>query len=229
MTSISIIFPEFEYFWAMISITRKGLDGWDNALVEGLKKEFEEKRCILLPQLLEESLLQKIIGDIEQSSFYENEHVSIEKKVFATDLSLPGKNLALHQVHFLLNNPRLFQLIGYITGCPPIKGFAGRIYRNMPGSDHHLDWHDDTQDKTRLVGLSMNLGREKYTGGLFQIRKRDAEELLREVACGHPGDTHIFAVSPHLQHRVTKTTGEHPRTAAAGWFVSEPPVPLFKK
>lgn len=212
----------------MITITRKGLEGWEDTLVNGLKKEFEEKHCILLPKLLEDSLLQKIINDIERSSFYENEHVSIEQKVFATDLSIPGKNLALHQVHFLLNNPGVFKLIEYITGCQEIKGYTGRIYRNMPDSDHHLDWHDDIKDKTRLIGISMNLGREKYSGGVFQLRKKGTEELLREVPCGNPGDMHVFRVSPLLEHRVTKTTGAHPRTAAAGWFVLEPQA-LFVK
>lgn len=211
----------------MISITRKGLEGVNDTVANELKQEFEEKHSIFLPQLLENSLLQKIISDIESASFYENEHTSMEK-VFATDLSIQPKNIALHQIRFLLNNQRLFQLIEHISGCLPIKGFACRIYKNMPGSGHHLDWHDDTSVESRLVGISINLGRERYGGGVFQLRKKGTEEILREVSCGHPGDMHIFRVSSKLEHRVTETTGEHPRIACAGWFFSEDPSPWYK-
>ncbi|MET0393840.1 MAG: 2OG-Fe(II) oxygenase [Chitinophagaceae bacterium] len=211
----------------MISITRKGLQGLNDAVADQLKQEFEQKHSIFLPQLVEESILQKIIRDIESASFYENEHTS-KDKVFATDLSIQSKNIALHQIRFVLNNPQLFQLIEHISGCLPIKGFACRIYKNLPGAGHHLDWHDDTSVPSRLVGLSINLGREKYSGGVFQLREKGKEELLREVRCGNPGDTHIFRVSSDLEHRVTQTTGEHPRIASAGWFFSEDPSPWYK-
>lgn len=213
----------------MIKVTRKGLQGADEALVTALKHEFEEKQCIVLPRLFEDELFQKIAASAGVAPFFENEHHSEENKVFAADLSIAGNNVALHQVNFLLNAPAIFRLIEDITGCSTVKGFMARIYRNMPGAEHYLDWHDDTIDKHRLIGVSMNLGLEKFDGGVFQIRRKGSDDLLRQVSCGDPGDTHIFKVSPELQHRVTKTTGKYPRTAAAGWFTDNKPAPLFKQ
>jgi hypothetical protein len=213
----------------MIKLTRKGLQGVDDALVTALKDEFEDRQCIVLPRLIEDELFQKIAVSAGAASFFENEHYSEENKLFAADLSIAGSNVALHQVNFLLNNPAVFRLMEDITGCGTVRGFTARIYRNLPGANHYLDWHDDTIDKHRLIGVSMNLGLEKFNGGVFQIRRKDSDEFLREVSCGDPGDTHIFKVSPHLQHRVTKTTGQHPRTAAAGWFMDNQPAALFKQ
>jgi hypothetical protein len=206
----------------MIEISQKGLEIKDPERISELKKEFGEKKCIVLTQLLDKNLIEKILLNVEKAQFHQKEHVDGTKKVFGTDLSIQARNLALHQVHLLLNNSMLFRLIEQITLCRPINGFAGRIYRNMPGTGHKLDWHDDTEDKTRIIALSMNLSREKYSGGVFQIREKESGRILCEVACGNPGDTHIFFVSPKLQHRVTKTTGRFPRTAAAGWFTDEP-------
>lgn len=213
----------------MIKLTRKGLQGVDDALVTALKYEFEERQCIVLPRLLDDELFQKIAVSAGAATFFENEHYSEENTLFAADLSITGSNVALHQINFLLNNPTIFRLIEEITGCDTVKGFTARIYRNQPGANHYLDWHDDTVDKHRLIGVSMNLGLEKYAGGIFQIRRKGTDEFLRQVSCGDPGDTHIFKVSPELQHRVTKTTGRHPRTAAAGWFTDNKPTPLYKQ
>lgn len=212
----------------MIKLTRKGLQGVDNAVLLALKQEFETCQCIVLPRLLEDDLFQKIAVSTGAASFFENEHYGEDNRVFASDLSIAGSSLALHQINFLLNNQTVFRLIEDITGCTGIMGFNARIYRNMPDENHYLDWHDDTIDKHRLIGVSMNLGLEKFDGGVFQIRRKGTDEFLRQVSCGEPGDTHIFKVSPDLQHRVTQTTGQHARTAAAGWFTDNKPAALFK-
>ena len=206
----------------MIEITQKGLVVTDDAQVSELQNEFAEKKCIVLPRLLDDGLLQKLLLHVENAQFQQKEHIDHENKVFGSDLSMQTKNVALHQIHFLLNNAMLFRLIERITQCKQVSGFAGRIYRNMPDAEHKLDWHDDTEDKTRIIAASMNLSRQKFSGGVFQIREKESKKILREVPCGNPGDMHIFEVSPKLQHRVTKTIGDFPRTAAAGWFTDEP-------
>jgi hypothetical protein len=212
----------------MIKVTRKGLQGADEALTTALQRDFTAHQCVILPRLIEDEVFQKIAAGAKSAPFVENEHQGQDKTVFAADLSIVGSNVALHQINFLMNNPAIFRLIEAITGCSTVQGFTARIYRNMPGANHYLDWHDDTIDKHRLIGISMNLGLEKFEGGVFQIRRKGSEELLREVSCGNPGDTHVFKVSPDLQHRVTKTIGDHPRTVAAGWFMDNKSAPLFK-
>ena len=206
----------------MITITKKGLIGGENSVIDELKHEFAQKQCAVLPRLIEDELLERIISNINAASFYENQHVGAGNVIFASDLSIQTKNIALHQVQFLFNNPALFRLIEAITGCSEIRGFSARIYRNMPGTAHFLDWHDDTSERSRLIGLSVNLSKEKYDGGIFQIREKGHTDNLREVGCVNPGDAHIFKVSPKLEHCVTTVNGSVPRTAGAGWFTSDP-------
>jgi hypothetical protein len=205
----------------MIEISQKGFVVKERDPINRWKEEFRQNHCVVLPRVLEKVLLKKIISDLETSFFSEKEHVS-NNETFATDLSVTGTNKSLHIIHLLLNNPGLFRVIEEITGCGPVKAYSGRIYRNMPGTEHRLDWHSDTEEPFRLVGISINLSSGTYEGGVFQIRKSDSGTILREVKCQDPGAAHIFRVSPHLEHRVTVTTGEVPRTAAAGWFLSSP-------
>jgi hypothetical protein len=205
----------------MIQVSQNGLLIGNDLTIIDLQEEFASKHCIVLPRFIEEKLLQKMMDNLQGASFEEKIHISEENTPFATDQSLQGNNIVLHQLHMLLNNKALFKLIENIAQIHGVLGFSGRIYSNLPGLGHHLDWHDDTVDKSRMVGISINLSKEKYTGGVFQLRSRNAEEFLKEVPCGNPGDAHIFRVSPQLQHRVTETEGIYPRTAAAGWFISE--------
>jgi hypothetical protein len=205
----------------MITITKKGLVECDSGLIEKLKHEFAEKQCAILPNLIEKDLLERIIEHVDRAPFYENYHTSFDNVIFASDLSVSTKNIALHELNFLLNNRQLFRLIEYITGCSEVRGFSGRIYRNMPDEGHQLDWHDDTSDPNRLIGISINLGKEKFDGGIFRIRKKGSEFNLKAVSGTNPGDAHLFNISPTLEHSVTKVTGNAPRTACAGWFTSK--------
>jgi len=209
----------------MVEITAKGLSGYDAGLIGQLKKEFAQRRCIILPNLIQKEILLKMLSRIESALFQPKDHVDnkIRNNVFANDLSIASNSVALHQINLMLNNPLLFKVIEEITGISGIKGFTGRIYRNMPSAGHHLDWHDDLGIAERLVAISINLSAENFENGIFQIRKKKSAAFLREVASGNLGDAHLFAISPNLEHRVTETTGQYPRTAAAGWFTSSPP------
>jgi hypothetical protein len=207
--------------YSMIQITQKGLIISENFQLQQYQKEFAEKQCIVLPQLITQSLLEKIVKCLQTASFRENQHLTEKNKIFATDLTIDGTHIALHQINFLLNNSKLFNLIENITNCQTISSFNCRIYKNLPSAGHHLNWHDDTIDHSRLIGVSMNIGAHKYLGGKFQLRRKGEVRLLREVSCGNLGDTHIFNVANHLEHRVTETEGDFPRVAAAGWFTNQ--------
>ena len=58
--------------------------------------------------------------------------------------------------------------------------------------------------------------------GVFQLRECDSETMLMEVPNTSPGDAILFRIARHIQHRVTAVEGTVPKTAFAGWFVSEP-------
>lgn len=204
----------------MITLTKKGLITCNSSLIEKLQQEFTATQCTVLPNLIEKELLEKVIRHVDDAPFYENYHTGSNDVIFASDLSVPTKNIALHELNFLLNNQQLFRLVEYITSCSGIRSFGGRIYRNMPGKGHQLNWHDDTSDPGRLIGISINLGKEKFEGGMFRIRTKGTAINLKVIGCTNPGDAHLFKVSPKLEHSVTRVTGNAPRTACAGWFTT---------
>ena len=96
----------------------------------------------------------------------------------------------------------MFQMVQQVTGCGPIGCFTGRVYRMLPGPGHYDSWHTDAIEH-RIVGMSVNLGRGMYTGGVFQLRELRSQKLLSEVANTGPGDAILFRISPDLAHRVT--------------------------
>lgn len=202
----------------MIQITQTGLKMPSETEILLLQQEFKEKRCIVLPQLVEKKLLEKTLQGISKGEFFENDHDQLQNGLYTLENTLKSKNIATHLIHFIINNKELFKVIQQITGCREIKSFKGRIYQLEPNSEHRLDWHEDTFDPVRILGISMNLSKEPYEGGVFQIKRKESDDILREIPCGHLSDTHIFDISNSLLHRVTQTTGKHPRVAAAGWF-----------
>ena len=91
----------------------------------------------------------------------------------------------------------------------------------VPSTGAHLSWHDDKADD-RLVGISINLSREAYRGGRFQLRDRRSQRTLTDIDNTGLGDAVLFRIAATLEHRLTELAGTAARTAAAGWFTSSP-------
>jgi hypothetical protein len=194
--------------------------------IAGLSRQFAQHHCVLLPALLAADVLQGLTDGLARARFNETVYYAHdlqgEDQEFAKDLMLAGGSSVMHALNFVMNRPALFEAIEQITGCQKIGCFYGRIYRSLPGSGHHLDWHDDLTDRNRLIGLSLNLSGHQYEGGVFQLRERISKRVTAEVAFEGLGTAHIFRIDPAMEHRVTPITGSHPRTMAAGWFMSQP-------
>lgn len=213
-------------------MTRTGLTA-DAGEIASLRDEFAQRHCVVLLHLLSPDVLQSLMQRLATAEFVETphyfHHAQGDAREFAKDLTIVGKSPVLHALHLLLNMPALFEVIEQITGSPKIGCFSGRIYRSLPGSDHHLDWHNDQEEATRLIGLSVNLSEQMYEGGVFQLRERVSERLTAEVTRGGLGSAHLFRVAPLVEHRVTPVEGLYARTAAAGWFMSQPPREVVLK
>jgi hypothetical protein len=95
------------------------------------------------------------------------------------------------------------------------------VARRVPGAGHEDAWHSDAVDG-RLAALTVNLSRERYEGGVLQIRAEPGGKIAYELANTGPGDAVIFKIDPRLKHRVTAPEGHAARTAFAGWFVTDP-------
>lgn len=206
----------------MLQITQSGAMSKAKDQSNGLRQEFDRQHCVILPQLFAPGLVRTLLQQIESARFYRNRVEDDLKREFAQDLTICGSEIALHVVHFVLNDPRVFRLVEEIAGCSRIGNFSGRIYRSLPNGDHHLDWHDDTDCPERLLGLTVNLSVKPFDGGTFQLRNKDSQQIICALQRLNPGDAHLFRIAPYLEHRVTCIKGQNSRTSAAGWFLSAP-------
>jgi uncharacterized protein (DUF2164 family) len=200
----------------MIQITRSGTIVSGSAKeLERLRSKFEQEHCIRLSTLLEPGLLQFVQRQLGDAKFNQRIHKDI-----AAELCMTG-NMILSLLYLLTNDLELFHVVQQITGCGRIGCFTGRVYRIRSDCGHYDLWHDDLIDD-RIVGMSINLSTEIYSGGLFQIRDRDSQQILQEVANVGFGDGIIFKLAGSLQHRISDVQGTVPKTAFAGWFRSQP-------
>jgi len=200
----------------MIQLTRFGMVcDTTEAELHALRGEFELRHCVLLPNLLEPKLLETLWRRLDRDEFYQREHPDTRLELCLKEQSTHGL------VHFLLNDPVLFDLLQQITSCGRIGRFYGRVYRMVPGAGHYDSWHDDAFEN-RMITISINLSRQLYHGGLLQLRDRKSKQLLHEVANTGFGDAIVFRVDRGLQHRVTDVDGEVEKVALSGWFVPWP-------
>ena len=199
----------------LIQLTRSGaVFSGSQRDVERLRARFEQHHCIRLPGLLDPGLLQIIKRRIEQARFDELGHVG------GLEICMVHDNTA-GLLHFLTNNLNLFRMIREITGCGRIGCFGGRVYRILPGTNHYSCWHSDAKDHI-LIGLSINVSAEVYSGGSFQLRRCGAEQILCQMPNTGSGDSILFRIDKSLEHRMTDVEGTVPKTAFAGWFQSRP-------
>ena len=200
----------------MVQLTRSGLNVSGSADdLYRLRAQFDRQHCIQLRGLLDADVFGFIQRQIDHAEFVDKTHENIGVELCMTD------NAALNLLFFLSNDDRFFQLVRELTGCDRIGAFMGRVYRMVPGTGHYDSWHNDCVAH-RMIGMSVNLSPQIYAGGVFQLRERRSQEILTEAPNTGPGDAILFRIADHVEHRVTSVDGAVPKTAFAGWFVSEP-------
>jgi hypothetical protein len=199
----------------MLQISRSGVVvSGSEADIERARADFEKQDWVRLPAILDRELLEIAQSQLCASQF-EEKTANLYRELTVADSALPFALL------LLLNNARLFKLIEEITGCGHIGCFRGRIYRIVPGANHHVEWHTDLNG-TRLVALSVNLNSEPYEGGVLSIREAATKRVLCELTNSGFGDAILFRIDERLQHRVSDVEGTVAKTALAGWFESAP-------
>jgi hypothetical protein len=183
--------------------------------VEHAREEFARFHSVKLEGLIAGSVLTAVQEELDKGEFADRTHHGI-----GTELCLkPGP--AFGMLMLMANDPALLRLVEQVTGCESIGCFEGRVYRFVPGSGHYDSWHSDV-GHGRLIALSINLSREPYEGGTFQLRSARAEHVLRELPNVTPGDGIMFRIDRGLRHRVTDVRGVAAKTAFAGWFRNTP-------
>ena len=198
----------------LLRLTGGGACDRRDAAVTEAADTFRRQQCLRLPALLDPVLLASVQNGIERGRFFTKHHGDA-----ATELCLePDATVGL--LHFLINDAVMYRLIEDLSGSP-VRCFFGRVYRHVPGTDHHHAWHSDLTEH-RTLGLSLNLSRTPYDGGVFEIRELGRPETTAAVANLAPGDAVLFRLGERLEHRITPVTGHSPKTAFAGWFRLEP-------
>jgi len=179
-----------------------------------LRSAFAEQHWLLLPNFLDDPLL-----DLIKQKLGQTEYRVVDRE---TGVELrPIDCTAYLATELLLNNPKLFRAIEAITGCDKIACFSGRIYRRPASSTYFNRWHTDISDEGRMIALSINLNAQAYEGGALQIRSAENHEVLCEVYNRQSGDALIFPVDERFEHRVCEVESGVAKTALAGWFRSK--------
>ena len=211
----------------MLQVSRNKITEPDKSELERLKAGFAETSCLFLPQFLDVSILNYFLRRLATTRFVPKFELDGQES-FGKVLFVPPDEAVIFTFHFLLNNPKLFRLIRAITACQAIGNFFGRMHRSEPQQNHLIDWHGDNADN-RLIGMTIDLSSEEYTGGKFQLRENNSEKILREINRTKPGDAFIFRIAPGLQHRLTTLESGGNRTVGVGWFRSQPDWQVFSR
>lgn len=194
---------------------KKTLQTKDRDTIAKLQEEFRQKHCLRLRNFFHPSVLREIQGKLSALKHYNKRH-----KGLASELCMNNNALSA-QIQFFLNDQKIFKFVEQITGCEAIGCFHGRVYHMVPGQGHYHKWHTDWND-SRILGLSINLSREVYSGGALQLRHQITKELYGDIRNTGFGDALLFRLSDYLEHRVTDVTGTAIKTAFAGWFSLRP-------
>jgi hypothetical protein len=200
----------------IVQLSRTGptVSGSDREL-RRLRAEFDRRHCIRFPSLLDPDSYRLIQRQVDEAAFAPRTHEKIAAELCMT------VNPALHMLNFLVNDGRFFHVVREVTGCGHIGAFIGRVYRMASGMGHYDSWHSDFVDH-RMIGMSVNLSPQAYSGGVFRLRERGSGTILTEAPNTGAGDAILFRIAHHVEHCVTDVEGAAPKTAFAGWFVSEP-------
>jgi 2OG-Fe(II) oxygenase superfamily len=125
-------------------------------------------------------------------------------------------------ISLMLHNQQLLRWIEQATGVGPVRAFAGRLAETRANGNDALAWHDDREDLTRLLAVVINLSDRPFSGGHFELRRKQAQHPHLIFDHDQPGSMLIFAVRPELEHRVTPLLAGGPRRVFAGWYLSRP-------
>lgn len=189
------------------------------AELAGARRHYDRRHWIRLPQFLSPDLFADLQNRLAFARFYERRHTGVVPP--SIDLCMEANGVSA-MLELITNDRALFDAVREITGCDPIARFSGSVYRLTPGLGHHHEWHDDVS-RNRVAAMSINLSPAPYTGGVLQMRDRETERMLDEIANTGPGDAVLFRLSPGLQHRAIEVT-EGLKTAFAGWFRTVSPL-----
>jgi 2OG-Fe(II) oxygenase superfamily len=204
-----------------LQITPRGTVSPSDAERAALAREFDDRHCVRLPQLLHPALLRRLQTRLAGADAWKpNVHDLVNgpstELVFADPITVGLLTAMFH-------DRVLWNAVARITDCDPIRSFDGRIYR-MDAGAHEDVWHTDASG-TYMVALSLNLTSGRFEGGELHLRECESKRMHTEIANTGQGDAIMFRIDGSLEHVVTPVTGAVPKIAWAGWFRRDSRLP----
>jgi Coenzyme PQQ synthesis protein D (PqqD)/2OG-Fe(II) oxygenase superfamily len=196
-----------------LSVDRSGLRIAGD--LEELRRQFAEQPYVELPGFVAPALLSIVERAVNAGDFAHRAHPGIGEELCLES----GPATAACQLVF--NDAALLDVVTQIAACSALRCFDGRVYRLEPQAGHYDSWHSDASDD-RMVGFSVNLSRDPFSGGVLEIRRAVSQQAEYAVPSVAFGSAVLFRISPALRHRVTPVRGGAARTAYAGWFRASP-------
>jgi hypothetical protein len=167
------------------------------------------QHALFLPGLLPHAVLQPLLGAVERGVFTPDEQTGANFR-FEVLQDLSPNLLAP------LSAPAFVARIEAASGLTGLGAFRGQVKR--VGSGHRFPWHQDKNRGQRL-GISIDLSRQRYEGGAFEVRWKWDREVLMSIRPQAPGDAHLIDVAEaRTVHRISPVVGPIPRTFLAGWY-----------
>ena len=184
----------------------------DHQCWQDASRKFAERQALMLPGILEEKLLARLCSIGEEACFAPYDLGSIGQEQVET------KHQVSRSLNFLLSRPALLRRLESLTGCGPLASIGGNLGRISVGTGEHLGWHDDMNEPSRKIAISICLSEVPYEGGEFELR---AKKATTRFAHQHrtPGDAVIFRIDAGLEHRVKPVLSGGPRLVYSGWFI----------
>lgn len=176
---------------------------------------FENVPALLIEGALDGQLLQSLLDRAAAAPFADDyvEHIGPRQVEFPQRV---GK-----VINLLLERPNLLEWFEAATGVSPLRAAAGRLVQTRANQQDELAWHDDSGDDRRRLGVVINLSKQAYDGGEFEMRYKVDDAPFLSFRHNQPGSIMLFAVRPDIEHRVTPLITGGPRRVYAGWLMSE--------
>jgi hypothetical protein len=199
-----------------LTLTRQRLEAAGPRQLEDLRHRFATEHLVRLPGFLDDNLLTEFERRVAGAPFTPRIEDGVEIEETLADAVVEALLI------FPLNDPALFAAIDAITECGSVGCFTGRIFRRRAdAAGQYYPWHTDVAHD-RLVGLTINLGRDRFNGGVLQLRQVGSAQPFGEVHNTVRGDAVLFRIREDVEHHVTPVTGATPRLTLAGWFRRRP-------
>ncbi|PIP91492.1 MAG: hypothetical protein COW01_02140 [Bdellovibrionales bacterium CG12_big_fil_rev_8_21_14_0_65_38_15] len=175
--------------------------------------QFNANHSVLLSDFFEPSFLEKLQSLIDKQTFefFHDPRIGKEYRIDSKEF-YAKLNLIFSSADFL-------NFFRQVSGKEEIRLATTRVYKILDEDDYQIHWHNDNRVASRVLSLRIELSKDAYEGGEFQLRRIGTTELIANVGQLKYGETFLFQVDfNQFEHQVLQVTkGE--RVSLVIWFL----------